>query len=179
MQIRRAIRVGLWLVLGAASGAAVYGGDPILVLPGVLLLAVAVVATRSRRVLIALPAYLGGSGLTGVVLTSTLFPNGAFSIGTSGHSAVCSSAGGCVGQAVTQSAFSVPAVAVHCSRPSDRHDLVRIPGGPPASRRRASNELARLQRQHYPVGLEDWRRGLSRSQMGRHRPDASTGGSTR
>ena len=113
MPIRRAIGLGLWLVLGAASGTAVYVGDPILVLPGVLLLAVAVVATTSRRVLIALPAYLVGSGLTGLVLTSTLSPNGAFSIGTSGHSAVCSSAGGCLGQVVTQSAFSVPAVAVY------------------------------------------------------------------
>jgi hypothetical protein len=106
-------RLLCWLALGAASGAAVYFGDA----PGVLLaavpLVVAVAGTANRRVLIALPAFLVGFGLTATVLSGALSPGGAFTIDTSGQSPICSSAGGCVGQTVMQSAFSVPAVAVY------------------------------------------------------------------
>lgn len=103
----------LWLALGASSGAALYFGDA----PGLLLatvpLVVAVAVTASRRVLVALPAFLVGLGLTGTVLSGALSPSGAFTIDTSGQSPVCGSAVGCVGQTVVQSAFSVPAVAVY------------------------------------------------------------------
>jgi hypothetical protein len=90
-----------------------YFGD----IPGFLLAAapliVAVTVTASRRVLLALPGFLVGLGLIGTVLSGALSPAGAFTIDTSGHSAVCSSTGGCVGQTVVQSAFSVPAIAIY------------------------------------------------------------------
>jgi hypothetical protein len=47
------------------------------------------------------------------VLSGALSLAGAFTIDTSGHSAVCSSAGGCLGQTVVQSAFSAPVVAAY------------------------------------------------------------------
>lgn len=85
-------------------------------IPGLLLatvpLAFAVAMTASRRVRLALPAFLAGLGLLATVLSVASSQSGAFTVVTSGHSAACS-AGGCVGQTVTQSAFSVPAVAVY------------------------------------------------------------------
>jgi hypothetical protein len=91
----------------------VYFGDTLGFLLATVPLIVAAAATASRRVLLALPAFLVGLGLIGTVLSGALSPDGAFTFDTSGHSSVCSSTGGCVGQTVVQSAFSVPAVAVY------------------------------------------------------------------
>lgn len=90
-----------------------YFGDTLGFLLATVLLIVAAAATPSRRVLVALPAFLLGLGLTGTALSGALSPDGAFTFDTSGHSPVCSSTGGCVGQTVVQSAFSIPAVAVY------------------------------------------------------------------
>jgi hypothetical protein len=90
----------------------VYFGDILGSLLATVPLVVAVVVTASKRVLLALPAWLVGLGLIGTVLSGALSPGGAFTIDTNGHSPICSS-GGCVGQTVVQSAFSVPAVAVY------------------------------------------------------------------
>ena len=110
--IRLPASLVLWLALGAASGAVMYFGD----IPGFLLAAVplifAVALTASRRVLLALPVFLVGLGVTGTVLSGALSPASAFTIDTSGHSPVCSSTG-CVGQTVVQSAFSVPSIAIY------------------------------------------------------------------
>jgi hypothetical protein len=108
--LRRRARVAFFLIFGAVSGAAVYVGEPLAAMLGVFVLLVAGLATSTGAVRPALPAYLLGVGLTGMALSIAL--SGAFSAGTSGHSSVCSSAGGCVGSTVTQSAVSVPAIAV-------------------------------------------------------------------
>ena len=76
-----------------------------------VLCGVAFAFSAGRRVRFALPVFLVGLGLLGTVVS--LSAGGAFSIDTSGHSAVCNSAGGCVGQTVVQSAFSVPALTVY------------------------------------------------------------------
>ena len=124
--IRLPASLVLWLALGAASGAVMYFGD----IPGFLLAAVplifAVALTASRRVLLALPVFLVGLGVTGTVLSGALSPASAFTIDTSGHSPVCSSVGGCVGQTVVHSAFSVPAVAVYAAAFADGCRVARI-----------------------------------------------------
>ena len=112
LRLQSPIRIVLWFVLGAVSGAAASIGDPSVLVIGVLLLVAAAVATVSRRSQEALPGYLIGCGLVGLVVIATLSPRGAFSVGTSGQSPVCSSAGGCVGQPVTHSALGVPALGV-------------------------------------------------------------------
>ena len=112
LRLQSPIRIVLWFALGAVSSAAASIGDPLFLVIGVLLLTAAVVATVSRRSHEALPGYLIGCGLAGLVVIATLSPRGAFSVGASGQSPVCSSAGGCVGQTVTQSAFAVPALGV-------------------------------------------------------------------
>lgn len=104
------VRFLTWLAIGSIGGAALYAAELPGVAIGVVLLALAVMSARGTRP--AVPAYLIGLGVTGVVLALTMSPNGAWSVATTGHSAVCSSAGGCVGSTVTQSALSVPAVAV-------------------------------------------------------------------
>lgn len=114
-RIRHPAWLPLWLALGAASGAAVYFGDILGLLLATVPLIVAVALTASRRVLLALPAFLVGLGLIGTALSGALSPGGAFTIDTTGHSPVCSSDGGCVGQTVVQSALSVPAVAVYAA----------------------------------------------------------------
>jgi Kef-type K+ transport system membrane component KefB len=110
--VQSPIRVVLWFVLGALSGAAASIGDPLVLLVAVLLFAAAVVATVSRLSQEAVPGYLIGCGLAGLVVIAILSPHGAFSIDTSGRSPVCSSAGGCVGQTVTHSVVAVPALGV-------------------------------------------------------------------
>jgi hypothetical protein len=107
---RRRYRLAFFLIFGAVSGAAVYVGEPLAVMLGVVVLLVAGLATSTAAVRPALPAYLLGVGLTGLALSIAF--SGVFSVGSSGHSALCSSAGGCVGSTVTQSAISVPAIAV-------------------------------------------------------------------
>ena len=102
-----------------------YFGDIQGLLLATLPLIVAVAVTASRRVLLALPAFLVGLGLIGTVLSGASSPAGAFTIDTSGHSPVCSSTG-CVGQTVVQSAFSVPAVAVYAAAFADGCRVARI-----------------------------------------------------
>jgi hypothetical protein len=102
----------LWLALGAASAAAVSFGDPLVLLLATVLCGVAVALSAGKRVRFALPVFLVSVGLLGTVL-SLSSPGGAFSIDTSGHSAVCNSAGSCLGQTVVQSTFSVPVLAVY------------------------------------------------------------------
>ena len=114
-RIRHPAWLPLWLALGAASGAAVYFGDILGLLLATVPLIVAVALTASRRVLLALPAFLVGLGLIGTALSGALSPGGSFTIDTTGRSPVCSSDGGCVGQTVVQSALSVPAVAVYAA----------------------------------------------------------------
>jgi hypothetical protein len=104
----------------------VYFGDIQGLLLATLPLIVAVAVTASRRVLLALPAFLVGLGLIGTVLSGASSPAGAFTIDTSGHSPVCSSVGGCVGQTVVHSAFSVPAVAVYAAAFADGCRVARI-----------------------------------------------------
>jgi hypothetical protein len=108
--LRRGSRVAFFLIFGAVSGAAVYVGEPLVAMLGVFVLLAAGLATSTGAVRPALPAYLLGVGLTGVALSLAL--SGVFSAGTSGHSSVCSSTGGCVGSTVTWSAVAVPAIAV-------------------------------------------------------------------
>jgi hypothetical protein len=107
---RRRYRLVFFLIFGAVTGAAVYVGEPLAVMLGVVVLLVAGLATSTAAVRPALPAYLLGVGLTGSALSIAF--SGMFSVGTSGHSAACNSAGGCVGSTVTQSAVSIPAIAV-------------------------------------------------------------------
>jgi hypothetical protein len=106
------LRFVVWFAAGAASGVAAYSGEPLAFLVAVVLFVAAVVATLGRRPLQALPAYLIGAGLAGMALGIGISPGASYSIGTNGHSAVCSSTGGCVGQTVTQSSIAVPALAV-------------------------------------------------------------------
>ncbi len=68
-----------------------------------------------RRAPLALPVYLVGAGLAGIALDIAISPQAAYSIGTSGHSAVCSSTGGCVGGTSMQSQFALPALLVFAS----------------------------------------------------------------
>jgi hypothetical protein len=109
---RGGFRIVLWLVVGAVGGAALYATELVGIALVVVLFAVAALATPTRGRRLALPAYLLGLGVIGGALTIALSPTGAWSVGASGHSAVCSSTGGCVGSTVTQSAFSLPAIAV-------------------------------------------------------------------
>lgn len=106
------VRLSAWAVAGALGGAAVYAGAPAAIAVGLALLVAAALATATRRVGRAFPAYLLGAGVAGAALSLTLSPKGVLSIGTSGHSAVCSSAGGCVGQSVSQAEFALPAVTL-------------------------------------------------------------------
>jgi hypothetical protein len=108
----RSLRLVLWLTVGAIGGAALYAAELIGIAIAVALLAAAAMAAPTRGARRSLSAYLVGLGVVGGTLTLALSPTGAWSVGTSGHSAVCSSAGGCVGADVTQSTFSLPAIAV-------------------------------------------------------------------
>jgi hypothetical protein len=107
-----AIRLAVWLIAGAVSGVTAFAGEPLTFLLGVLLFLTASLVTATRRTPLALPTYLIGAGLAGVTAALAISPEAAYSVGTSGHSAICSSAGGCVGGTTTQSAFAVPALAV-------------------------------------------------------------------
>jgi len=107
-----ALRHGFWFAAGAICGVIAYVGEPLAFMLAVLLFVAATVVTASRRASLALPVYLVGAGLAGIALGIAISPQATYSFGTTGHSAVCSSAGGCVGGTVTQSSFAIPALAV-------------------------------------------------------------------
>ncbi len=100
----------LWLVAGAASGAAAFVGDPGGALIAAAIFLLAVVKSVSGTVVV--PAYLSGAGVTGLIMTLALSPAGYFAIDESGRSRVCSSSAGCHGVVATHAAFAIPAFLV-------------------------------------------------------------------
>lgn len=97
------------MVAGAATGAALYLGEPLGVLLGMVALLLAIVSTVGRSRQAALPLFIWGAGMVGGLLTLALSGSATFAVNERGRSPVCSSAGGCPSTTVLHSSFEVPA----------------------------------------------------------------------